>query len=65
MGKRKSAKSATTAKKNANRAKKSVKTAPTDCVYDGQPYSQGSFLCQSGIRMECLNGQWRSTGENC
>ncbi|HVO25019.1 MAG TPA: hypothetical protein VMW56_15460 [Candidatus Margulisiibacteriota bacterium] len=35
------------------------------CSYDGQGYSDGASLCQSGTQYRCARGTWRSLGSAC
>lgn len=35
------------------------------CAYDGQAYSDGVFMCQSGTRFRCETGVWRNVGGPC
>lgn len=36
-----------------------------DCVYEGSSYSDGSLVCQAGIKMRCNGGVWEDTGLTC
>ncbi len=35
------------------------------CKYDGNEYSTGSEVCQSGRVKECIDGEWKDTGRDC
>lgn len=36
-----------------------------NCAYEGQDFSDGGILCQSGTQHRCENGAWRSLGQAC
>jgi hypothetical protein len=35
------------------------------CTYNGQTYSHGSVVCQSGTEYRCNDGSWDSLGTSC
>lgn len=39
--------------------------ADTSCRYNGNSYSHGSSVCQSGTQYRCDDGEWNSLGVTC
>ena len=38
----------------------------TSCLYNGKKYSEGSTVCMSGKKHECLsNGKWWNSTRSC
>lgn len=42
-----------------------MKNENKSCQYDGKEYSHGSFSCQTGSQMVCMDGDWQPTGGQC
>jgi hypothetical protein len=43
----------------------SVEPASGSCLYQGQTYSAGAAVCQSGIQYRCDGARWQSLGSGC
>jgi hypothetical protein len=37
--------------------------SPTDCFYDGKPFSKSAVIIRDGIKMQCESGAWASAGD--
>jgi hypothetical protein len=35
------------------------------CLYNGEGFSEGGSVCQSGTQYRCVSGAWRSLGSTC
>ena len=42
-----------------------VARAQTQCMWGGRLYGAQAMSCQNGRQAQCVDGQWKMTGEDC